>query len=198
MLVLVRHGEAEGNAAKVLLGRADSPLTERGRSQAAALAPVLGDAGRVISSPLVRARDTAAALGLGVALEVDDRWAEVDYGEYEGRSLSSVESSTWEKWRLDPASAWPGGESLVEVSQRVRQACEELFAAEGTGARAETDVVVVSHVSPIKAAVAWALGTGVEVVWRLYLANSSVTRVAWGGRAPVLRSYNETVDAGLS
>ncbi len=198
MLVLVRHGEAAANAARVLLGRVDSPLTDRGRAQAAALAPALGNVGRLIASPLARARETAAALGSGLSVEVDDRWVEVDYGEYEGRPLSSVESSAWERWRSDPASPWPGGESLADVGRRVRQSCEELFALEGTGARADADVVVVSHVSPIKAAVAWALGTGDEVVWHLYLATASLTRVAWGIDAPVLRSYNETAQARTS
>jgi broad specificity phosphatase PhoE len=158
----------------------------------------LGKVGRLITSPLARARDTAAELGLELPAEVDERWVEVDYGEYEGRSLSSVASSAWERWRSDPAIAWPGGESLADVGRRVRQSCEELFALEGAGARAGADVVVVSHVSPIKAAVAWALGTGDEVVWRMYLATASVTRVAWGVDAPVLRSYNETGHAGAS
>jgi broad specificity phosphatase PhoE len=198
MLVLVRHGEAVANAARVLLGRLDSPLTDRGRAQAAALAPALGNVGRLITSPLDRARDSAAALGLGLPVEVDDRWVEVDYGEYEGRPLSAVESSAWERWRSNPASPWPGGESLANVGRRVRQSCEELFAADGTGARSDSDVVVVSHVSPIKAAVAWALGTGDEVVWRLYLGTASVTRVAWGVDAPILLSYNERAQARAS
>ena len=59
MLVLVRHGESAGNAAGVLLGRTDSPLTDRGRAQAGALSSALGPVLRVISSPLGRARDTA-------------------------------------------------------------------------------------------------------------------------------------------
>jgi broad specificity phosphatase PhoE len=192
VLVLVRHGECAANAAGVVLGRDDSPLTERGRAQAAALAPALDRVGRMISSPLARARESAVALDLGLPLEVDERWVELDYGEHEGRLLSAVSRSMWRRWRSDPASALPGGESLAEVGRRVREACEELFAFEGEGARADSDVVVVSHVSPIKAAVAWALGTGDEVAWRLYLATASLTRIAWGLEGPVLRSYNET------
>ena len=191
MLLLVRHGEAAANAAGVLLGRTDSPLTDRGREQVATLAPALRKAGRLITSPLARARETAEALGLGLPVEVDERWVEVDYGEYEGRALSAVSSSTWERWRSDPDDPWPGGESLADVGRRVRSACDELFSSEGQGARSDADVVVVSHVSPIKAAVAWALGAGDEVVWRLYLATASLTRIAWGADAPVLRSYNE-------
>ena len=56
-------------------------------------------------------------------------------------------------------------------------------------------MVVVSHVSPIKAAVAWALGAGDDLAWRLQLSTASLTRVAWGTDRPVLRSFNDTVRA---
>jgi alpha-ribazole phosphatase len=181
-----------------LLGRSDSPLTDRGREQAVALSPLLAGAGRVVTSPLARARDTAEALSLGLPVEVDERWVEVDYGDYEGQSLSSVPRRTWAKWRSNPEEPWPGGESLCDVSRRVAECCEELFALEGDGARADSDLVVVSHVSPIKAAVAWALGAEATVVWRLYLANGSITRIGWGADAPVLRSFNETFPAAAA
>jgi len=193
VLVLVRHGETEGNVARQLLGRRESPLTARGRSDASALAAALGPVSRLVSSPLGRARDTAGALGLDVAVEVDERWIEVDYGEFEGRSLGDVPAELWTQWRADPTFRPPGGESLAEVGMRVRAACDELFGRRGAGARAEGDVVVVSHVSPIKAAVAWALGAGDDVVWRLYLSTASITRIGWGPDGPVLHGYNETV-----
>ena len=194
MLVLLRHGESEGNAARQLVGRDDSPLTARGRAQAAALAGALGAAGtvgRLISSPLARARDSAAALGLELPVEVDERWIEVDYGRYDGEALGAVPAEVWTRWRADPGFRPPGGETLLELGVRVRAACEELFARHGQDGRADTDVVVVSHVSPIKAAVAWALGVGDEVAWRLFLATGSITRIAWGADGPVLHRYNE-------
>ena len=195
MLVLVRHGETIGNAGGQLLGRNESPLTARGRAQVAVLASALGPVSRLISSPLGRARHTADALGLDVAVEVDPRWIEVDYGEYEGRALGAVPAEVWTRWRADPTFRPRGGESLAEVGVRVRGACHELFAAAGEGARSDADVVVVSHVSPIKAAVAWALGAGDEVAWRLYLATASITRIGWRGDVPVLHGYNETVSS---
>ena len=195
MLVLVRHGETEANAARLLLGRAQSPLTERGVAQAEALSRLLGPVARVVSSPLARALDSAAALGLDVPVEIDERWIEVDYGEYDGQPLSSVPAEIWRRWRADPGFRPAGGESLAEMGGRVRQACDELFAADGAGARGTGDVVVVSHVSPIKAAVAWALGTGDTLAWRLYLSTASMTVIGWGSDAPVLHSYNLTADA---
>lgn len=192
MLILVRHGESAANSEGLLLGRTDSPLTEEGRAQAKALSPALRKAGRLVTSPLSRARHTAESFELGLPVEVDERWIEVDYGDYEARPLSSISNETWERWRSDVNEPWPYGESLADVGRRVREACEELFARHGEGARSEEDVVVVSHVSPIKAAVAWALGVGDETIWRLYLATASVTRIAWVRNAPVLRSFNET------
>ncbi len=194
MLVLVRHGEAAGNAAGVLLGRSDSPLTDRGRAQVAAVAGALGEITTVITSPLVRARHTATVLARGLPVSVDERWIEVDYGDQEGEALRAVPAAVWQRWRTDTGYRPAGGESLAEVGARVRRACEELFAHHGEGARSDAgDVVVVSHVSPIKAAVAWALGVGDDVVWRLYLSTASVTRIGWGTDTPVLHHYNVTV-----
>jgi broad specificity phosphatase PhoE len=194
VLVLVRHGEAAGNAAGVLLGRSDSPLTDRGRAQVAALGGVLGEITTVITSPLARARHTAAALAGDLPVLVDERWIEVDYGDDEGQALRSVPAAVWQRWRTDTGYRPSGGESLAGVSGRVRSACEELFARPGEGARSDLgDVVVVSHVSPIKAAVAWALGVGDDAVWRLFLSTASVTRIGWGTDAPVLHQYNLTV-----
>ncbi len=191
MLILVRHGESTANAEGRLLGRIDAPLTDRGREQARLVGASLAGATRVISSPLARARDTAEALGAGVPVEIDDRWVEVDYGEYDGRLLGEVPAEVWTQWRTDPAFRPPGGESLAEAGARVRSACEELLAP-GGDARGDGKVVVVSHVSPIKAAACWALGLGDEGAWRLYLANASVTTIAWGPGGPVLRGYNHT------
>lgn len=191
MLLLVRHGEATANAAGLLLGRSDVPLTERGRHQAAAVGPHLGPVGRLLSSPLQRALDTAAALGLGVPVEVDDRWVEVDYGEHEGRAVGDVPAEVWQRWRRDPDYRPSGGESLAEVRRRVDAACEELLGAAGAPARGDGGhVVVVSHVSPIKAAVAWALGMAGGADWRLRLSTGSVTRIGWGADGPVLHGFN--------
>lgn len=189
MLYVVRHGQTAANAAGQLLGRADVPLTDTGRRQAKALAAALGPVQRVVSSPLQRARDTAAAFGRPV--EIDERWTELDYGIYDEWPLADVPAEMWQGWRGDAEFAPPEGESLASVGRRVRAACDELAAA-----AAESDVVVVSHVSPIKAAVAWTLGVSDAVTWRMFVAVASITRVAVNERGPILRSFNEVAHLG--
>jgi alpha-ribazole phosphatase len=186
VLIVVRHGQTEANAAGHLLGRTDVALTELGRQQASRVATALQefDIARVVSSPLRRARETAQALGHPVV--VDDRWIELDYGEFEGRPVSGVPAEDWARWRNDLEFAPPGGESLADLGRRVRAACDDLVPL----AR-EENVVVVSHVSPVKAALAWALGVSDSVSWRSYVAVASIMRIGFGGSGPSLRSFNE-------
>lgn len=186
MLYLVRHGRTAENAAGRLLGRLDVPLDDVGREQAQALAAVhdLSAAERVVASPLARAVVTAKALGPPVT--TDERWIEIDYGSFDGSRLDDA-APLFIEWDRDLAYQPPDGESLVDMGRRVRRACDELW-EEAAGA----DVVVVSHVSPIKAAVAWALGVGDDVAWRMYLATASISVIGPGRRGPVLRGYNAT------
>jgi len=192
MLILVRHGESDANARGLLLGRTDAELTQAGREQAAAARSLLtGPVAEVRTSPLSRARDTAELLALGLPVTVDERWVEVDYGEFECQPLHGIPAEVWQQWRSDRDFRPEGGETLAEVDTRISAACEELFAANGTGARRpDGDVVVVSHVTPIKAAVAWALGA-TDLYWRLHLRTASVTRIGWNRDAPILHGFNE-------
>jgi broad specificity phosphatase PhoE len=187
VLILVRHGQTAANAKGVFLGRSDPPLTELGRRQADVLAAVDGvpTARRIITSPLTRAQQTAARLR--ASLEVDRRWIEMDYGDYEGLAWTDVPPDTEAAWRADSSWAPPGGESLLAVAKRVREACRDL-ADEATTA----DVVVVSHVSPIKVAVAWALGVGEEASWRMHLSVAAVCRIGFGRRGPFLATFDES------
>jgi len=184
VLIVVRHGQTSANAAGLLSGRADTSLTELGRRQAASLADAIGRPFRLISSPLRRARDTAAAFGCPV--EVDERWVELDYGGLDGRAPGAVPAEVWNEWRADPHFVPAGGESLASLGERVRDACREL-----TAQAADSDVVVVTHVSPIKAAIAWALGVGDEIAWRLFVKEASVCRIRTSSLTPSLLGFNE-------
>lgn len=188
-LFVVRHGRTEANASGLLLGRADPGLDDVGRLQAAALAEVLPNGARVLSSPLLRCRETAAAVASGGVtsddVEVDPRLAELDYGELDLMPLSEIPPELWAAWRADPGFRPPGGETLVELARRVGAVLDEVLPDAAAG-----HVVVVTHVSPVKAALAWALGVGIEVSWRSFVAQASVTRIGVNERGPSLLSFN--------
>ena len=192
MLLLIRHGESTLNAEGRLVGRLDPALTERGERQARAAGALLGAVNEVVVSPLLRTRQTAELLGASVPVRIDDRVIELDYGDLDGTKLSEVDPALWGRWYDDASFAPDGGESLADLGARMRTVLEELFDAPGERARSkDADVVIVSHVSPIKAAVAWALGVDGLVAWRLRLSNGSITRIDLGPRGPQLVGFNE-------
>jgi alpha-ribazole phosphatase len=185
VLILVRHGRTPANAAGLLQGRLDQDLDEIGERQAVAVAKMIGPVDHVISSPLRRARATAEAFGKPV--EIDERWIELSYGEYEGKPFSGQFSEVWRRWLEDPAYAPAGGESLLELNTRVRAAVSEL-----ADVARDRDVVVVSHVSPIKTAVAWVLNADDDFAFRSHLSHAAICRVEFRPVGPILYSFNET------
>jgi broad specificity phosphatase PhoE len=184
MIHVVRHGQTAANARGLLLGRADPDLDDEGRAQARCLAAALPEGAVVVSSPLRRCVATAAAVDAGHA--VDDRFVELDYGAWDLTPADRLGPELWASWRSDPHLRPPGGETLVELARRVHDGLADWVAAAG-----ERDLVVVTHVSPVKAAVAWALGVGMEISWRTFVAPASVTRVAMTPYGPSLRSFND-------
>jgi broad specificity phosphatase PhoE len=188
VLILVRHGRTQANLEGRLQGRLDQDLDDHGRRQATAIAAYVRDRCEVdfvVSSPLKRAVQTAEAFGLPI--EIDDRWLELAYGEYEGTPHADVPSEVWSRWRDDPQFTPEGGESLAALDVRVRSACDELLPRAGAA-----NIVIVSHVSPMKSAVAWALGVGIDISFNCHLDHASVCRIAVRGDRPILQTFNET------
>ena len=191
-IIIVRHGRTEFNATGRLQGRTDNPLDEVGLAQAEAVAaylqPELLPDTLFVCSPLLRARQTATAIvdRVGSSFDIDERWIELDYGSYEGLRQAEVPANVWREWRSDSDFAAPQGESLNQVQERVSQACDDL--AQRLNGRT---AVVVSHVSPIKSAVAWALGVDVSVGWRTQLVTASMSRISVSVNGAALTSFNE-------
>ena len=135
-ITLVRHGQTASSARHAYSGRSDIPLTETGREQAAAAARRLSGAGvdAVISSPLIRARDTAQAIAdaAGAPLRVDERLTEVDYGPFEGLDRAAARDAigpAFDAWRADPFGApVPGSEPLGDALARARAATADALA----------------------------------------------------------------------
>ena len=189
MLVIARHGRTLSNASGLLLGRADPELDDLGRRQADALGAALGSVDLVVSSPLRRTRETARSIDGPIRL--DERFLELDYGEWDQRPLSAVGADEWAAWQADLDFAPPGGESLRQLGERVRSGLDDLVDAATAGT-----VVVVTHVSPVKAAVAWTLAVDDRVSWRMFVAPASITRIDLGRGRPSLHCFNDVSHLG--
>ena len=185
VLLIVRHGRTVANAEGLLQGRIDNPLDMEGVRQAKQIEAALGPIDVVVSSPLQRALQTAKPLGL--PCRVDERWIELDYGAWDEKPIGEITKEEWIRWRSDPTFTPPGGESLEELDRRVAQGCEALLLE-----AEESNVAVFTHVSPIKSAVAWALGTNEQISWNLSVGQAQITRIVVRGGRPLLTSFNET------
>jgi probable phosphoglycerate mutase len=193
---LVRHA-AHDRVGSVLCGRMPAvSLGEAGRRQAHALADRLAgeriDA--VYTSPLERARETAVPIAARIGLEarVSDAMAEIDFGDWTGRSFDSLEGEPdWIHWNESRSTARPpGGESMVEVQSRATRLLDRLQQDYPEGR-----IVLVSHCDVIKAMLASYLRLALDGLARFDIAPASVSvLVAWGGEGKVL-GMNEAVAA---
>ncbi|WP_149361349.1 bifunctional RNase H/acid phosphatase [Lolliginicoccus suaedae] len=199
-LLLMRHGQTRLSVERRYSGRGDHPLTAEGERQAAAAAQRMarqrGRIAAVVSSPLQRARSTAAAAAdvLGLEVQVHEGLIETDFGAWEGLTFTEAsqrDPDLFEQWLSDTSVAPPGGESFDVVHRRVRRARDELIAAHG-GA----NVLVVSHVTPIKTMLRMALDAGPSLLYRLHLdlASLSIAEFYPDGGASV-RLVNDTSHA---
>ncbi|MGA9309117.1 MAG: bifunctional RNase H/acid phosphatase [Pseudonocardiaceae bacterium] len=177
-LLMLRHGQTEYSAQRRYSGRADLPLTELGERQAAAAAARLANTNgvaAVVSSPLRRARQTAqpVADALGVPLTVHDGLIETDFGAWEGLTFAEArdrDPDLHARWLTDTSLAPPGGESMDAVHRRVRRVRDQLISEHGAAT-----LIVVSHVTPIKALLRMALDAGPSLLHRLHLDIASLS-----------------------
>ncbi len=193
MIILIRHGQTTTNAQRLLVGRSDPALTELGERQAIALRPLLTRVQEVWTSPLQRARTTAALAIPGVEAVVKESFIEVDYGSMDGQSLSVVSDEQWRVFEHEHNTAFGDGESLASVDQRVHAELDQLLLDETSLLHSSTsDLAIVTHMSPVKSAVAWALGVPGSAAWRMNLRNASITTLATRRSTPMLFNYNVT------
>jgi len=181
LVLLVRHAVTPTTGIK-LPGRARGlHLSEQGRAQAEATAARLATLDKitaVYASPLERARETAAPLARerGRAVRVEPGLVELDVGDWTGLSLKQASHKTeWAAVQRHPSGfRFPGGESFVEMQSRITGALGRLVARH----RGEV-LVAVSHADPIKAAVAHALGTPLDLFQRIFIAPASVSAISY-------------------
>lgn len=196
VVLLVRHGQTPTTGA-TLPGRAKGlHLADKGREQAVAAADRIGRLKKVhavYTSPLERTRETAAPIGkaVGVRPKVHRGLLECDFGTWTGRSLKELNKlPEWRTVQRYPSGfRFPEGESFVEMQARITTALGDLVARHP----GET-VVAVSHADPIKAAVADALGTHLDLFQRIVIAPCSITAIWFGGEGPAVLATNSTGD----
>lgn len=194
LLLLVRHGETP-TTGTVLPGRAPGlHLSERGRAQAERVSERLSGlpVNALYSSPLERARETAepTAARTGLAVKHDDGLLECDFGEWTGAAIADLAAlPEWQTVQHNPSAfRFPDGESFPEMQARIVAALEALCAAHAGGV-----VVCFSHADPIKAAVAHALGTHLDLFQRIVISPGSVSAISFvEGQDPAVLMVNST------
>ncbi|MYY14487.1 MULTISPECIES: bifunctional RNase H/acid phosphatase [unclassified Streptomyces] len=201
--VLLRHGETVLTPEKRFSGSGggDPELSATGRDQAARAADAFATRGTVqeiVSSPLRRCRETAAAVAdrLGLEVRIEEGLRETDFGAWEGLTFAEVRErfgSDLSAWLASPEAApTGGGESFTEVAERVAATRDRLIAA-----YAGRTVLLVTHVTPIKTLVRLALGAPPESLFRMELSPASLSVVAYYADGnPSLRLLNDTSHLG--
>ena len=182
--LLARHGATANSLEKRFSGSGgmDLPLIELGESQGRALAQEIarrGDAVAIISSPLLRTRQTAALIAEETGLEVtiDNDLAECSFGLWDGHTFAEVREKWPDEmadWLASTSVAPPEGESFDTCQARVRRASRRL-----TEEFAGQTIVIVAHVTPIKLIVTDAVGAPVDSIYRMELPPCSLSKVAW-------------------
>jgi broad specificity phosphatase PhoE len=191
VIILIRHGQTTSNAARLLVGQSDPALTELGERQARALRPYLLNVVEVWTSPLQRARVTADLAVPNIPALVKESFIEVNYGSLDGQPLSLVTEAQWRAFEHDHNTAFGDGESLASVDQRVHVELGALLIDQKSLMHdANAHLAIVSHMSPIKSAMTWALGVSGSVAWRMNLSNGSMTTIGSRMWTPSLLNYN--------
>ncbi|MDJ0769253.1 MAG: MSMEG_4193 family putative phosphomutase [Ilumatobacter sp.] len=193
-VLLVRHGTTP-TTGKVLPGRAPGlHLADDGVQQAERAAERIAEVAKVDAvycSPLERAKETAAPIGKAVGMrpKVDRGLLECDFGDWTGAELKKLmKLPEWRTVQKAPSTfRFPNGESFTEMQVRIVTALDRLRAQHPGGT-----IVCVSHADPIKAAMAHALGTHIDLFQRIVISTCSISGIAWSTDGPIALTVNST------
>ena len=196
LVLLVRHGQTPTTGA-TLPGRAKGlHLADVGVGQAQKAADriaALKDVAAVYASPLERTRETAKpiAAARGLKVQIDRGLLECDFGAWTGSQLKDLmKLPEWQTVQRYPSGfRFPDGESFAEMQTRIVGALDQIVAR-----HPGQTVVAVSHADPIKAAVAQALGTHLDLFQRIVVSPCSISAVLYGATGPAVLAVNSTGD----
>jgi broad specificity phosphatase PhoE len=181
--VLIRHGETAWTVTGQHTGRTDIPLTEAGRADARALAPLAAktELALVLTSPLGRARETCELAGLAAQAQVEPDLLEWHYGDYEGLTPEQIHARAPE-WRLF-IDGCPGGESPAQVAERVDRVIARIRAVAG-------DVALFAHGHVLRVFAARWLGLPAAAASHFLLDPTTVSVLANYRGIPAVKSWN--------
>lgn len=193
-VLLVRHGQTP-TTGKLLPGRAPGlHLAEEGVRQAERAGERIGELKRVDAiycSPLERAKETAAPIGkaVGIRPKVDRGLLECDFGDWTGAELKKLmKLPEWRTVQKAPSTfRFPNGESFTEMQVRMVGALDRLRTRHPGGV-----IVCVSHADTIKAAMAHALGTHIDLFQRIVISTCSISAITWTTDGPIALTVNST------
>jgi probable phosphomutase (TIGR03848 family) len=198
-VILLRHGRSTSNTAGILAGRSEAvDLDDKGREQAAGLIDRIGDMPirAVVTSPLLRCRRTVEPLAESLCLEphIDERIAEVDYGEWTGRKIGDLANEAlWRVVQAHPSAAvFPGGEGLAQVQARAVAAVREHDRRLADEHGGDALWVACTHGDVIKAVIADAYGMHLDGFQRVTADPGSVSVVRYTPLRPFVLHVNHT------
>jgi probable phosphomutase (TIGR03848 family) len=198
-VILLRHGRSTSNTAGTLAGRSEGvDLDDKGREQAVGLIDRIGDLPirAVITSPLLRCRRTVEPLAEALCLEplVEDRLAEVDYGEWTGRKIGELaKEPLWRVVQAHPSAAvFPGGEGLAQVQARAVFAVREHDRRLSDEHGGDALWVACTHGDVIKALIADAYGIHLDGFQRVTADPASVSVIRYTPLRPFVLHVNHT------
>ena len=199
VVLLVRHGLTPTTGVK-LPGRASGlHLSDEGRKQAENAAERIAKIDKVVaiySSPLERARETAGIIAKArhQAVRIERGLLELNIGKFTGMALKDAhKTDEWKAIQQHPSGFhFPGGESFTEMQTRITSAIDRIVAR-----HAGHIVVAVSHADPIKAAVAHALGTPLDLFQRIMIGTASISAIAYSPSGAAVLTVN-SMDGDLA
>ena len=198
LILFVRHGQTPTTGVELYGTKPGVHLSELGLSQAESVAERISEMNQrgiaaIYSSPLVRTRETATPISnaLGIPIKQSRGLIELDVGDWTGRKLNQLRKlKAWSTVQKYPSGfRFPNGESFVEMQTRISQTVDG-FVSDHPGAT----VVAVSHADPIRALIAHAMGTHLDLFQRIVVSPCSVTAILYTPNGPVVLAVNNTGD----
>ncbi len=203
-IILVRHGECQGNREGLFRGRSDFPLNELGFLQAKELAAEMSlyHPIKIFTSPLLRAKQTAQIISqeCRAEIEVNEGMNNIELGPWEGQAKQFIAQQypeQWEIWLREPEKLTvPGMETLYQVQQRARRELDNI--------RKDFDgktVLIVSHRAVLKPLIASCLEMGKPYFWRIHMDTAAYTILhftKWSGYTLVQLNQNRHLSEFIS